>query len=279
MKRLAYILLVACGCTSCVVFNRENRQDVAVQAGNSVLTKEELRDATKEATTPEDSAQLAETYIREWAGMALFQEKAMKNRNAEIEEKVEQYRRDLYLHMYEEKLVNQKMDKHVAADSVAAFYEQHKEMFVLDEHIIKGVLMVIPNGAPDMAKIRKWLQKPTGNIEQIEKYAYQYATGYELFLDEWHSGHQLRMKMPIDAVKMTEALKKQSQIEVADSLQTYILEVTEKQLAGEAMPLDFATKEITNILLSDRQHSFLQQQKDDMYEDGVLTMKVRIKEQ
>lgn len=275
---MAYILLIGVCVTSCGIVDRNRQADAVVKVGNVVLTQQQLDEITRHATTAEDSAAMAEEYIRQWAGDVLFYEKASSRKNSEIETLVEQYRRNLYLHAYEERLVAQKMDKKVHPDSVAAFYEQHKDMFVLSHCLVKGVLLVVPNGAPDMAKLRKWLKKPDEEIEKIEKYAYQYATGYELFTDNWRTGQQIMLRMPIEPQALTDALRKETQIEVQDSLQTYILEVTDKHLTGEAMPLDYATIEIEKILLNERQMEFLRRQRDDLYEDAKRTFKLHIED-
>lgn len=275
MKYLVHILLIVCICSSCSIFRRDRAQDAAVQIGNIVLTRTELDDITRQASTPEDSALWAEAYIRQWAGDILFAEKSTQRRDEQIEALVDAYRRELYLHTYEEKIVKKSMDKQVEADTIQAFYDRHSDMFVLDTHIMKGVLLIVPNGAPDMAKLKKWMLKPEDNIEKIEKYAYQYATGYELFTEEWKTASQLVMHLPLDIDQLGNALRKQNQLEVADSIQTYLLEVTDKHFAGEVMPVSFAQPEIKKIILHQRQVDFLQAERNKMVDEAEKLFKIK----
>jgi len=276
MRKLAYILLVvAIGMlSSCSLLEHRKQADAVVSVGGEVLTQDQL-DAITRGTTAADSAQLAEAYIHQWVCDVLEAEKASKNRNDEIERLVDNYRRDLYMHAYQEHIVKQRMEKSVPDTLIEAFYNEHEDMFVLDDHIIKGLLLVIPNGAPDLPKLRKWLGDPAQEIEKIEKYAYQHATGYELFTELWRTGNQIRLTMPFSQQELTNALKQKKQIEVQDSLQTYILQVTDKHLLGEKMPIDYAQPEIKKILLQERQAEFLQANREELYEEADKLFRIK----
>lgn len=275
VKHSAYILLVSMLCVGCSFFERRNTKDAVVSIGQSVLTRQQLEAATFAASDSIDSVRLAEAYIRQWAGDVLFYEKATRDRSQEIEARVEQYRRDLYLYEYEQKLISQRMNKTVSSAEIDAFYKAHEPMFVLEEPMLKGLLIVAPNGTPDMQKLRKWLTKYEEEIENIEKYAYNYCTGYELFTDRWFTAAQVRKHMPLSPQDFAVVLKQKQQIEVEDSLQTYFLQVTDKRLAGELMPRDYAETEIRNIILGERQASFINEQKALLYREADRLFRIK----
>ena len=112
-------------------------------------------------------------------------------------------------------------------------------------------------------------------IEKIEKYAYQYATGYELFVDRWKTSNQLMLKMPIAEDVLNASLSSKQQIEVTDSTQTYILQITDKRLPGELMPLELAEPEIRKLMLAERRTDFIQQQKDALYEEAEKLFRIK----
>ncbi|MBQ0034673.1 MAG: hypothetical protein KBS77_05200 [Bacteroidales bacterium] len=275
MKKLFYISLIACTLASCSVFSRHDaNDDIAVELHGKTLSRQVLEQVTERAETEEDSASLADAYIRQWAGDILFYDKAMNFRDEQIEQLVEAYRRELYMKRYEERLVK-KMDHTLTDDTISAFYEAHPELFTLDENLVKGLMLIVPNGAADLNKLRQWVQHPERDIEKIEKYAYRYATGYELFTESWKTGNQIILKMPISQDELTAALRQRKQIEVRDSTLTYLLEVTDHKLVGDKMPLDVATPEIRKIMLAERQVDFIQQQKDAMFEEADLLFRIK----
>lgn len=272
MKRLAYILLGVCVCTSCQLIHRERKDDVVVQLLNATLTQQQLDEVTRQATSPEDSTAQAEAYIRQWAVDVLLADKAGQAKDPEIEQMVADYRRELYLHAYEQRYVAKKLNSNIELDTIEAYYEANKQQFVLTTHLLKGVLLIVPNGAPDLVKLRKWLRSPMENIEKIEKYAYQYATGYELFTEDWHTGQQILRQMPLETQKLTDMLHKETQIEAKDSVQTYLLQICDKRLKGETMPLEFAQKEIEKILLRERQVALLKAHREALLHEAEEKM-------
>lgn len=262
-------------CASCRFFEHRGAQDVVAGIGQEVLTADRLQSVTRLAVDSADSARIAEDYIRQWAEDVLFYKKAVSSKDPQIESKVEQYRRDLYIHALEEKLVRQKMDKSVSQADIEAFYSANEDMFRLEDALLRGLLLVVPNGTPDMPKLRKWMMQYDAEIENIEKYAYNYATGYELFTDDWKTAVQVRRYMPLRQQEFINALRQKKQIEVQDSLLTYVLQVSDKRLPGEQMPVEYAEPGIRKILLGERQADFIRQQKAEMYKDAERLFRIK----
>jgi hypothetical protein len=190
---------------------------------------------------------------------------------------VEDYRRSLYVHEYEERLIAQRMPKHVEDSLVRAFYATHSSRFVLDETIVKGMLLIVPLGAPNMDELKRQMAKPFDdeNLEQIEKYAYNYATGYELFLEEWKNSRQILLRMPISDANLQKQLHQKRQLVVEDSINTYLLQVTDVHMKGAEMPLDYARGEIEQLLLNERRVEFLEQEREKLYEKAIQQGKLK----
>lgn len=272
------VLGIATCLTGCDRIRQRQQAGAAVELNGQVLYKEDLRQLTVGLDSV-DSARVAEQFIRQWAVNILQYEKATGNRSAEIEAKVEDYRRSLYLYEYEQHLVARHMPKEVADSVVEQFYEQHKEQFRLNETILRGILIVFPNRSPKQDKLRQWLQHPDEeNLEHIEKFAYQYATGYELFVNEWKTANQILLRLPIETDILQQKLNRQPLIEVSDSVSTYFLQVTDKRLAGDYMPVDYAKTEIERIVLAQRQVEFLQKERLKLYQDAIRHRKMTIYE-
>lgn len=251
---------------------------VAEYKGKSI-TIAEIQLLTKGMTT-EDSVRVADEYIRRWAIDLIEYEKANNIQNKDIEQLVEDYRRSLYIHDYEERLVAQRMPQDLADTLIISFFDKHRNHFILRETILQGLLLVIPNGAPNMDLLRKNIQEPNNeeNIEWIEKFAYQYASGYELFLDEWKTTNDILPHMPFEKNNLNHQLKHKKQIELQDSVNVYILQITEMHMQGTMMPLSYARKEIETILLRQRQVDFLQRERESLYEEAIKKGKLKLYE-
>ena len=275
-NKLLYIsILFLCAVLSgCQWFEQKRMTGVAVALNGQYLYQSTL-DSLSFGLSSEDSARVVEQYVKQWAKDILEYERAKGAADKAIEALAEDYRRSLYVHAYEQELVERRMPKQVADSVVEQIYAAHPEKFELRESLAKGVLIVVPNGAPNMKKLRGWLTDLNEeNLENIEKFAYNYAIGYELFADQWRTAQQLLMSMPFERDELNRLLRSKQQIELQDSLSTYILQVTDKRMAGEPMPIEYARPEIEKAVLSQRRVQFLQEERERLYEDAIKYNKI-----
>lgn len=270
MKKYIILTTLVCVLYGCSLFEQKRHSGVVAEYKGKTLTYEEVQRQTIGMST-EDSARVAEQYIYQWAINLLEYDVAKDKPNKDIERMVEDYRRSLYIHEYEQYLIAQRMSKEVEDTIIKEFYDLHSHHFVLREAIVKGVLLVVPNGAPNMDLLRKNIQHPEEeeNIEWIEKFAYQYAAGYELFLDDWKTVSQIILRMPFEKDDLNKQLKATRQIELQDSINTYLLQVTDLYQANQPMPIEYARPEIEKIMLAQRQVNFIQQERIGLYEKAI----------
>ena len=276
MKKTTIILLVLTLLVGCDRLDIKRLQGVVAECNGESLLATEIEALTL-GLSAEDSAQVAEQYVHQWAINLLMKDVIRGNQNKEIERLVAEYRRSLYQHEWEQHLVARKMSQHVEDSVVLAYYETNKHHFVLRETILRGVLLVVPNGAPSMDQLKRYIVEPQDeeHIEWVEKYAYQYASGYELFLDEWKTANQILLRMPFEEDNLQKQLKQQRQITMQDSLNNYILQVVDVYVKGEQMPIDYARKEIEKIILSQRQVDFIESERENLYNNAIQSGKLK----
>ena len=276
MKKATIILLVLTLLVGCDRLDIKRLQGVVAECNGESLLATEIEALTL-GLSAEDSAQVAEQYVHQWAINLLMKDVIRGNQNKEIERLVAEYRRSLYQHEWEQHLVARRMSQHVEDSVVLAYYEANKHHFVLRETILRGVLLVVPNGAPSMDQLKRYVVEPQDeeHIEWVEKYAYQYASGYELFLDEWKTANQILLRMPFEEDNLQKQLKQQRQITMQDSLNSYILQVVDVYVKGEQMPIDYARKEIEKIILSQRQVDFIESEREKLYNNAIQSGKLK----
>lgn len=290
MKR-SMILFTLAGCfllCGCQAWQRKQQVGAVAEVHGHYVYRSTL-DSLTLGLSSEDSLRVAQQYISQWAKDILMYEGAMSNvHNADIERLVADYRRTLYVHSYEEYLVDKRMPKDINDSTIEHYYNLLSDRFKLNESILKGLLVIVPIDAPKIKNLRKWLTEvpsvlPAGEGEEgapnevmdnIEKYIYQNASGYELFTDKWRTTSDIMAQMPIERAELENQLKTKNQIELSDSLKTYILQITEKHKRGEAMPIDYARPEIEKIVLTTRQVEFLQAERERIYQEAVAEQKV-----
>lgn len=279
MKKIIIIILGLSILNSCNLFEERRLSGTAAEYNGKTITLKQLQLLTT-GLTPEDSTRVAEQYIRQWAIDLIEYDIAKDQTNKTIESLVEDYRRSLYLHEYEEQLIAQYMPRAIEDSVIQAFYDVHSNHLILPETIIQGILLVVPHDAPNIDELRKKIQHPDveENIEWLEKFAYQYAVGYELFLDDWKNTNAVIVHIPLGVNELNKQLRTKRQIEVQDSVNTFILQVTDMHPEGAQMPLAYARKEIENILLHERQIEFLQREREALYNQAIKEGKLKLYE-
>lgn len=274
-KPIIYLALASFLLCGCQALEKKQQSGAAVEVNGHYLYRSTL-DSLTLGLNSEDSMRVTQQYISQWAKDILLYDNAKAQANSEIERMVEGYRRALYVHAYEEYLVERHMSKTVLDTTVAQIYAQMSDRFILDESIIHGILVVVPNDAPNIAKLRGWMSKK--EMDNIEKYAYQNASGYELFDDKWLTTTDLLNHMPIERGDIENKLKSKDQVEMSDSLYTYILQVTDKYLRGSAMPIEYARPQIEKMVLHERQVDFLQKEREKLYNEAIQEQKIKFYE-
>ena len=277
MKKALFCIIVLCSLTGCKYIRQHQAGEAVVTVDGHSLYANDLEIITTGAVNADDSAAIADKYIRQWASDILLYNKAKRTtENASaVEALVEDYRRTLYVHEYEQYLVDTRMPKQIDEDSIEQFYLRYSERFVLREDILRGMFISLPQDAPNTEDLRQWMEELTDdNLEKIEKYAYQYAVSYELFSDQWQTLHSVMLLMPTASKDVAQEIRQKNFIQYQDSTLLYLLRITDRNSAGVAMPLDYARPEIEKVLLNRRQVDFLQHQKNEIYQQAIRQGKI-----
>ena len=160
MKKLAIIGCIAAGLLlgSCTALEKQQKVGAAVEVNGQYLYRSTL-DSLTVGLSSEDSLRMVQQYISQWTKDVLEYDKAKARTKSDLEKLVEEYRRALYVQAYEQQLIERHMPKAVPDSVVMQVYEQMPNRFLLDESIVKGILVVVPKDARDIAKLRGWMAK------------------------------------------------------------------------------------------------------------------------
>jgi hypothetical protein len=96
-----------------------------------------------------------------------------------------------------------------------------------------------------------------------------------LFEDQWKTTTEVMRRMPVERNVFEAKLKAGNQIEIADSAKVYLLQVTDKHMRGEAMPIEYARPEIEKIVLNGRKVEFLRKERERLYNEAIQEGKIK----
>lgn len=270
VKNWGVILVIAAAMTGCGQEHNHKGKTPLVEVSGEFLYKEDLQAALPLNISKDDSVLFAEHYIRNWIEDALLFDKAEGNipDNDKISKLVENYRRALIMHTYQEELVNQKLANDISEEEINAYYEKNKELFRLDNPLVKGLFIKVPLSSLDLGNVRVWYRKNNQDvIEKLEKYSLRNAVSYDYFYDRWTSVPDVAAKIPLKVLD-TDAnyLDKNRNVEVKDTAFCYFLHIEDFLGKDKQKPLDFARDEIKEILINLKRVEFINKVKEDLYQ-------------
>ena len=268
MRKIYHWTLVLCLLTTlggCTKKQDHKGKKPLVEVGGKFLYQEDLQGALPLNLASDDSVLFAESYIRNWIEDVLLFNKAEDNvRDSErIKELVENYRKALVMHAYQEELVKQRLSEEITIAEINQYYEENKSLFVLEKPLAKGLFIKVPLQSSGLADVRRWYKRNTPDvIEKLEKYSLRNAVTYDYFNDQWRPLEEIEAMMP---VKILEDVKQNQDIELKDTAFHYFLHIEDYLGKGEQRPLDFAQEDIKEILINLKRVDFVNRVKEDLY--------------
>lgn len=253
------ITFTSCSYIEQYIKERES-EGIIASIGDNKLYIEDIENLIPEGTNNTDSATIVDAYIRRWATDILILQNAERNisNQSEINKMVENYRRTLTIHYYKQEMVNEKV-KLPTDEETAQFYENNKQLFTLEQPIVKGAIMKVPNNVKTDKIQRKF--KDLDNIAEIEKYALQYAKDYQLFTEYWRPIEEI-----IDIETSNLKINKSGYYEERDSLNITFINITKYIPQGEIAPIEMIKEEVRTILYNQQKMEYLNNFNNDIYD-------------
>lgn len=277
MRILVFLLITLLACGACKERYDHKGKTPLVEVDGNFLYKEDLMSALPVGLSKDDSILFAEHYIRNWAEEILLYEKAADNipENVDVDKLVENYRKALIMHTYQQELINQKLANDISEQELTDYYEKNKELFKLETPMIKGLFIKVPLTAPQLNNVRRWYRSDKQDaIESLEKYSLQNAVKYEYFYDKWVSVTDVLDMIPLNVDAPETFVGKHRQMELKDTAFYYFLNVRDYLGAGEEKPYEYARSEVKDLLVNQQRVSFMEQVKNDLYQQAVNSNKI-----
>lgn len=266
-----FSLLLLGGCTQ---KGTTELKGVLVKVNERALTKDEVLAVLPKNMSSADSLLWAESYIKQWIKDGLVYDVALQNldddNRAEIDRLVDSYRRSLVRYRYQEQLIQERLSANITEEEKQKFYEENQDQFILDHSLVKGLFLKIPIDAPNLSEVKKWYRSTSESaIEKIEKYSVQNAMVYDYFYDKWVSFDEVSVNIPIKVTNETEFLRTHSFVETVDSSYCYLLNIEEYIAKGKIAPFEYASKQISDMLVNQRKVQFLKNFEEELYNDAI----------
>lgn len=273
---LGLLILLFCG--ACKKEHDHGGRIPLVELDGDFLYREDLQSALPAGLSKDDSLLFAENYIRNWVEDILLYDKAQNNisNSNEINKLVENYRKALIMHTYQQALIQQTLSAEISEEELAGYYDKHQDLFKIERPLMKGLFIKVPLTAPQLGNVRRWYKsKSREAVEHLEKYSLQNAVKYEYFYDKWVPVADVLDLMPLKDSNAEDYLNKNRHVELKDTAFYYFLNVSDYRPIGVQEPYEFVRFQVKDMLLNTKQVEFMKQVKNDLYQRAEKRDKIK----
>ena len=259
-------MLIFASCSNIV-----EQELVVAQAGKNTLTLKELKTFIPNDLTVEDSTELSVNMIQTWLNRELMYSKARFNLNgveADIENRVESFRKELYIFAFEKEQVAQKLDTNFTENEILLFYDENQEIFQLNDYILKVRYVKLKLNSPNVEELEEWVQsEEKEDIEQLTEYCHKYAVKF--FNDtNWVYFNELLRELPIEVYNKETFLRSDNLVTFTDPEFLYILSIRDLQSKNTLSPIDLERGKIKSLILNKRKLELLSSIRRKLYQEA-----------
>ncbi|MFK8273927.1 peptidyl-prolyl cis-trans isomerase [Capnocytophaga canimorsus] len=300
MKKNIFIFFSIIAFASCQYFVQEEPKHAIARVGEQYLFASDIAAIMPKKYTTEDSTNIVKNYINNWAINQLLLENAQRNipedKKAYFEKLVDEYRSDLYTNAYKEILINNAIDTIINKQDMSYFYEKNKDIFTLNESLIKLRYVQFPK-REDNTKAKKMTLKQKREIEKQNNWQQKVREQFKRFnqqdikeLDSisiqfpaiylndstWVKTESVIKRFPFLDKNINES--RNFFIEHKEDDQVYLIQVKDVLRISEQAPMDYMENALKQIILNQRKLEFVKKLETDILNSGIKKKQFEIYE-
>ncbi|GAL72539.1 hypothetical protein [Jejuia pallidilutea] len=281
IKSLIILFISAVVFSGCNIFKKSDDRKPIARVNDSYLYAEDLKGLVTEGTTKEDSTLIVQNFIKEWATEQLLVDGAQINLSEEKQSNfnklVGQYKNDLFSKAYLEALVKKNLDTTVSNEEANEYYEANKDVFKLNEELIKFRYIHVDENIIDFNTIKdRFIKFEDEDKTALDSIAIQFKS-YSLNDSIWVRMSQVISKIPgVNSENKNQLLKKSNFVQLKDSLGVYLMQVNDVLLRNDTAPLEYVKPTIRQIVINKRKLELIKKLEKDITKDAIKNKEFEI---
>lgn len=263
---------------SCV--KKDEEKKIIAKVYDTFLYKDEVTLKLPINLSKEDSVIFVKNYINSWAKEQLLIQKAKINLQEEKEQinaLVNQYEQDLLINKYKEAVVMQELDTLVTVANIEKFYTENKEIFKLNEALVKFRYIYFGNGVLNPKEIISLFKDDNqASDQELIKQELQFKS---LSLNDsiWIKYDDVMRTAPyLRAIDKSSFLKKKKMIQKKDSIGAYLVKIKDVLLRNDIAPISYALPIIKQMILHKRKLELLNKIEETLIDDAIKNKEFQI---
>ena len=271
MKRYFLFLLLLISCD----FNKKSDDNYVARVGEEFLNYSYLNDLIPENISIEDSVELANKIISEWATSKLLLQNAQNNLNdnekESIDEKSKKYRENLILSDYKNKISKNNPDTVVTDNEIKVFFENNSKNFTLYNEIIQGRYLKLNKNNFNINEIKRRFNR----FNVVDRYFFDSISiqllNYSFNDSTWINKNLFFNKIPnLNNDEIQRIVKNNLFYIKEDSLALYLIKINKYKKANDYAPLDYIYERIRELISNRKRIDYLIKIEKELIEDALI---------
>ena len=240
--------------------------EIVARVYDHVLTMEDLQNMIPLFDENQDSVIIKQQYIDTWIAQKVLlheAENALSRKEKKFDQQIAEYKQTLMIYAYENKQVNELLNRKVSEEEIADYYENHKNNFKLRQPIVKINYMVLPAVSQQIEAAKKLLFKSEKTKQELEKLTVlskNHAVRSYLS-DDWQLYDDIFKELPVENDKRI--FEKNQAFELSDSLNVYLIKILDYKINEGYSPINIERENIIKSILQQRRIEILQSLKEN----------------
>ena len=281
MRIKVYLLLLLVLVSSCDLLKKSDEREPIARVNENYLYQDDIDGLVSEEASKEDSTLLIQNFIKRWATQQLFVDGSKLNLSEEKQQTfnrlVDQYKNDLYSKAYIEALVKRSIDTLVPVEEAQVYYGNNKEVFKLNEELVKFRYVHVNENIIDFDNIKKRFKRyNTEDKKALDSISIQFKS-YSLNDSIWIKLSQVIKKIPaVNSENRNQLLKKSNFVQLKDSLGVYLMQINDVLVRNDTAPLEYVKPTIDQIVINRRKLEFIRELEKDITKDAIKNKQFEI---
>lgn len=281
IKYILYSAILISGGMACSSQPNVDQQQgpIATRVYSKILYENEVVNEIPLDISKIDSVNIRNNYINFWVERQLLLHRAELNLSTEdqdVSSKLEDYKNDLLIYTYQNRLLEEKLDTNVSDIEIEKYYIENKDNFALADYILKAQYLKLDSTDKNIDKVKNWLlSNNEQNFNKLYDYCHMHSIKYS-FSDEWMYLYEFMKEIPAMLLTKRNLLNQKRVIEFYDNGYYYLIRIMDYKLKNSVSPLALEKENIKRIILNDRKLDFLDKLSVDIYNDAKNKKEIEI---
>ncbi|MBT8262868.1 MAG: peptidyl-prolyl cis-trans isomerase [Bacteroidia bacterium] len=265
---------------SCDYLKPEANKIPVARVNNSYLYEEDIESLISENTPPEDSTLIVANFINRWATQQLLIDQAKINlpesQLEEYEKLVKDYKNDLLTEAYKNAIVSRQLDSSISAADYNKYYEENKEIFKLNDELLKLRYIHLDENYSNLSQMRNILGRFNSEDQKVlDSLSIQFKA-FNFNDSIWVKKQALMQALPVLRTAASNVLKKSNFAQIQDSLGVYLVKIEDVLKPNDIAPLSHVRPTIREIILNKRKLDLIKELEKDITKDAVKNNKYEV---